>query len=127
MSDNKPLAKPHRYLLIDFENVQAFEVEKLPGDMQVIIFTGSNQNNVSVDLVTKTQKLGSRLEWRHIDKGGHNALDFFIAYQLGKTFEKEPLAECFILTKDKGFDPLLNNLKSTGRKCRRIETLGDLK
>ena len=114
-------------MLVDFENVQAVDFNKLDGDIHVVIFTGAAQTKIPLDLVAKTQKMGSRLEWKHVDKAGKNALDFFIAYQLGKIFEREPQAQCYVLTKDKGFDPLLKHLQAASRKCQRIEKISEIK
>lgn len=75
----------------------------------------------------KSQPLGSRLEWRQIEGNGSNALDFVIAYNLGEIFDKTPNAICFILSKDKGFDPLLVMLKKKNRNCTRIENIFDIK
>lgn len=57
---------------------------------------------------------------------GRNALDFHIAFQLGRTFETAPTTECFVLSRDKGYDPLLLHLNKNGVKCRRIEALEEL-
>ncbi len=127
MPEKSQAPKQHRYLLIDFENVQAVDFAKLDGSIHVVVFTGAAQTKIPLELVAKTQKMGSRLEWKHIDKAGNNALDFFIAYQLGKIFEKEPLAECFVLSKDKGFDPLLKHLQAKNRKASRIEKIAEIK
>lgn len=57
-----------------------------------------------------------------------NALDFHIAFQLGRTFETAPETECIVLSQDKGYDPLLVHLNKKGLACRRIlrlEALGE--
>jgi len=113
-------------LLVDFENVQQVELTKLDDNYRVIIFVGSDQKSVPFDLVTKAQKLGSRVEWQKIVGNGSNALDFFIACQLGRVFERSPRPECTVLSKDKGFDPLLRFLNEDGMKCRRISSLAEL-
>ena len=59
--------------------------------------------------------------------GTYPVLFFFIAYQLGKIFEREPQAQCYVLTKDKGFDPLLKHLQAASRKCQRIEKISEIK
>lgn len=51
----------------------------------------------------------------------------FIAYELALLFSKEPDADCAILSKDTGFDPLLNSLKKEGKKARRIAHISELK
>ena len=115
-----------KLLLVDFENVQQVDLSKLDGSFHIVIFIGINQKTLPITLVIKNQKLGNRLEWKQVEGNGKNALDFYIAYELGKIFEKEPQSECIILSKDKGFNPLINSLKKKGRNCKRIETLQKL-
>src|SRR5512136_1530992 len=100
------LDKP-RLLLVDFENVQQVELARLDSSYRVIIFVGADQKNVPFDLVTRAQQLGNRVEWQKITGNGSNALDFFIAFQLGQVFAKPPRPECVVLSRDKGFDPLI--------------------
>jgi hypothetical protein len=115
-----------RLLLVDFENVQQVELAKLDDSYRVIIFVGADQKSVPFDLVTRAQQLGSRVEWQKITGNGSNALDFFIAFQLGRVFDKTPRPECLVLSRDKGFDPLLRFLNTSDMKCRRISSLAEL-
>jgi len=118
---NKP-----KLLLVDFENVQQVELNRLDDSFRVIIFVGASQKNVPIELVTNAQKLGGRAEWQKVTGDGRNALDFFIAYQLGRVFEKSPRPDCVVLSRDKGFDPLLKYLNASGLKARRIVSLQEL-
>ncbi len=122
-----PAKKPRRFLFIDYENVADAEVWKADGSFHICIFTGTNQNKIPLTMVEKLQPLGSRVEWRHVDGHGKNALDFFIAYELALILSKEPDCECVILSKDTGFDPLLNSLGKEGRKVRRIAHISELR
>jgi len=115
-----------RLLLVDFENVQQVELAKLDDSYRVIIFVGADQKTVPFDLVTKAQQLGGRVEWQKITGNGSNALDFFIAFQLGRVFDKAPKPECMVLSRDKGFDPLIRFLNASGMKCKRISSLAEL-
>jgi len=64
---------------------------------------------------------------RQVDEGEHlNALDFHIACHLGRVLEKSPQVHCTVLSKDKGFDPLLRQLNKIGLKCQRINSLLEL-
>lgn len=119
--------KQQRLLFVDFENVQNVDLTKVDSSIRIVIFVGKNQKTLSLDLVMKSQSLGSRLEWKQVDGHGKNALDFFIVYYVGKTLEKNPNTECIILSKDKGFDPLLKYLRLKDRKCSRIDALTELK
>jgi hypothetical protein len=113
-------------LLVDFENVQQIDLSQIEGDSSVIIFVGSSQKAIPIDLVTSAQKLGSRIEWERVDGNGSNALDFHIACRLGRILEKSPQIHCTVLSKDKGFDPLLRHLNRVGLKCKRINSLIEL-
>ncbi|MBW8365387.1 MAG: hypothetical protein K0M39_12625 [Rhizobium sp.] len=68
----------------------------------------------------------SRVDFHKIEGSGKNALDFHIAFQLGRTIETAPETECFVLSRDTGFDPLLSHLNKNGLKCSRITSLDKL-
>jgi hypothetical protein len=115
-----------KLLLVDFENVQQVDLARLDDSFQIIIFVGAAQKSIPIELVTNAQKLGSRIEWQRVDANGSNALDFFIACQLGRVLERSPQLQCVVLSKDKGFDPLLRHLNKNGLKCKRLNSLLEL-
>jgi hypothetical protein len=116
----------NKLLLVDFENVQQVDLSKLDESYQVIIFVGASQKNIPIDLVASAQKLGSRIEWQKVEGNGSNALDFYIAMQLGRVLEKAPNKSCIVLSKDKGFDPLIKYLNKAGLKSKRLNSLLEL-
>ena len=95
-------------LLIDYENVQKVDLSRLPPDADVRFFVGAKQPKVTMTL-GQAQMTGSRLAWIQVDGQGKDALDFHIAYYLGKYFSEDPKARCVILSKDTGFDPLVRH------------------
>ena len=115
-----------KLLLVDFENVQHVDLARLDDSFQIIIFVGAAQKSIPIELVTNAQKLGSRIVWQRVDASGSNALDFFIACHLGRVLEKSPQLQCIVLSKDKGFDPLLRHLNKNGLKCKRLNSLLEL-
>jgi hypothetical protein len=115
-----------RLLLVDYENVQQVDFGRLDEGFQVMVFVGASQKSVPIDVVACTQKLGNRVEWHRVDGNGNNALDFYIAFQLGRVIETMSDLHCIVLSKDKGFDPLLRHLNKCGLKCRRINSLLEL-
>jgi hypothetical protein len=108
-------------LLVDLENVQKVDLSRIPASARVKIFVGALQTKLPTTLVQQAQALGSRLEWVRIDGNGSNALDFHIACHLGEGLARTPQAEFVILSRDKGFDPLLRHLEGRGMACRRVE------
>jgi hypothetical protein len=116
----------HKLLLVDFENVHQVDLARLDEHFNVIIFVGLVQKTIPIELVMSAQKLGSRVEWQRVEGNGSNALDFYIACYLGRVLEKSPTQHCIVLSKDKGFDPLLRHLSKIGLKCKRINSLLEL-
>ncbi len=114
--------KNKKMLLVDLENVQKFDLRQVPSSVEVKVFVGLSQKNLPTDLVAQTQALGSRLKWVLIDGNGSNALDFHIACYLGEGLARNPETEFVILSRDKGFDPLIRHLAKRGLSCRRVET-----
>ncbi len=116
-----------RYLLVDYENVQNINLEKLPQkDFLIYIFIGESQNKIPFKLVQDAQKFGDKINWIKIDGNGTNALDFHIAYYLGKFNFESSNDEYIILSKDKGFDPLIRFIKKQNGKCRRINSINEI-
>jgi hypothetical protein len=115
-----------KLLLVDYENVQQFNLSRLDSDFHIVIFVGANQKSVPIELVKSLQVLGQRVEWQKVDGNGSNALDFFIACHLGRVLERSPQTYCVVLSNDKGFDPLLRHLNRNGLKCRRINRVSEL-
>ena len=112
-----------KLLLVDFENVHQVDLAHLDEHFNAIIFVGLVQKTIPIELVMSAQKLGSRVEWQRVEGNGTNALDFYIACHLGRVLEKSPTQHCIVLSKDKGFDPLLRHLNKSGLKCKRINSL----
>jgi PIN domain len=114
-------------LLVDYENVQNLDLSLVrEQDIEIRIFIGQTQHKIPVELVQATQQLGQRVEWIKIEGTGSNALDFHIAFYLGQ-FSKDNGGNSFlILSKDKGFDPLIKYIKKNKINCQRIQSLLDI-
>jgi hypothetical protein len=101
------------YVLIDYENVQVRSLSLLKDEcFYVRVFLGPKNPKLPVELVVAMQKLGDRADYIVLETSGSNALDFHIAYYLGIFSEKDPLGFFHIISKDTGFDPLIQHLKA---------------
>lgn len=117
----------NNYILIDFENVQPSALSLLEGyDFKVMLFVGANQNKVSFELASTLQGLGSSVKYIKICGNGPNALDFHIAYYIGKIAEQDPDAYFHIISKDSGFDPLIKHLKESKILVRREKDISEI-
>ncbi len=115
------------YVLIDFENVHPKNLELLTKHpFKVFVFVGANQTKLPFDLADSMQLLGNNAKYIKISGNGQNALDFHIAYYVGELAGKEPDAQFHIISKDKGFDPLIKHLQSRKIRIKRTKDLAEI-
>ncbi len=115
------------YVLIDFENVQPKNLELfLKHPFKIFVFVGANQTKVSFDLASSMQSMGHNAEYVKISGNGSNALDFHISFYIGELAAKTPSASFYVISKDKGFDPLISHLKLKGVKVQRLTNLAEI-
>jgi hypothetical protein len=115
------------YVLIDFENVQPENLAVLNHEhFKVIVFVGANQAKVPFEVASALQSLGNRAEYVKISSSGSNALDFHIAYYLGQLAVKDPNACFHIISKDTGFDPLTDYMRTKGVSVIRKTMIEDI-
>lgn len=120
-------ADPINFVLIDYENVQPDDLKLLEaGPFRVKVFLGQNQSKIPFELAAALQPLGTNAEYVHLEAGGSNALDFHIAFYLGELSYQAPTAVFHILSKDKGFDPLIKHLQGKGVRVQRSERIADM-
>ena len=122
------------HILVDFENVQPEDMSLLSGDQyRVIIFRGPHQNKLDFDVVEALQPFGSNVTHVQSDKQGKNALDFHIAFYLGRLLPGElsnglpdgKNDRFIVITKDGGFDALLSHIRSLGYEVTKAATMRD--
>jgi hypothetical protein len=115
------------YVLIDFENVQVKSLSLLDGDhFRVKVFLGPKNTKLPVELVMAVQQFGTRAEYITLETPGTNALDFHIAYYLGVISATDPTAYFHIISKDTGFDPLLQHLRTKNIFSCRSASIEDM-
>jgi hypothetical protein len=93
------------YVLVDYENVQP---------------------EVSYATAEALQRLGDRAEYVKIAGNGPNALDFHIAFYIGHLSAQDPAAYFHIISKDTGFDPLIQHLKARKVFAARAKDVADI-
>ena len=114
-------------LMVDYENVQQVELDSFVlGEMDVMVFVGHSQSRLPYELVSEAQPLGKRLKWIRISGNGKNALDFHIAYEIGRLSATGEYRNFAILSHDTGFDPLVEHVKRASIGCRRINSIVEL-
>jgi hypothetical protein len=115
------------YVLIDFESVQPDSLAALEHDhFHVHVFVGANQAKVSFDVANAIQRMGVRASYIKISGNGPNALDFHIAFYIGKLAAADSTAFFHIISRDTGFDPLIQHLKTLGILADRVKAIDEI-
>lgn len=115
------------YVFIDYENVQPESIAGLEkGNFYILLFLGAHQSKLNTNLVRSLQPLGTRVEYVVISGTGKNALDFHISYYIGERAAIEPDAYFHIVSKDTGFDPLIEHLKDRNILASRTSSIDEI-
>lgn len=107
------------YYLIDYENTGENGLDgltELGSNDQVVIFYSENADKMSFDLHRKLQECRAVIEFRKIATGKKNALDFQLAAYLGYLMAKEEDSRFCIVSKDLGYEVLLDFWKEKNIK-----------
>ena len=93
--------------LIDYENVNKDGlngVSRLTEKDRVIIFYSARADRMTFGLHRRLNETKALVEYRRVDVGGHNALDFQLATWLGFLIAQDSDEEYCIVSNDKGFE-----------------------
>jgi len=115
------------YVLVDLENVRPNSLDQLSHDhFKLLVFVGASQTKLPFDLAASMQQFGPRAEYFKISGNGSNALDFHIAYYIGQLAAADPTGYFHIISKDTGFDPLIQHLRSRKVSAGRVKSIEEI-
>jgi len=108
------------YILIDHENIPTLEVGDIGAlPVKVLVFLGEHTTKLALKDVKKLMTHAAKIDLIEIAGNGKNALDFHIAYYVGRISAADPGASIYIVSKDKGFDPLIAHLTARNVRVQR--------
>jgi hypothetical protein len=115
------------YIFVDHENVSLADTDALNQEhIRLLVFVGANQKRIDIDAVEAIQKLGQRAQYVRISANGANALDFHIAFYVGRLAQQDERGYFHIISKDKGYDPLIAHLKDQKIFAARSESIATI-
>jgi len=118
---------PTNYVLIDFENVQPKNFKIIANQsFKIFIFIGANQTKVPLDMAAAMQEFGENAKYIKISGNGQNSLDFHIAFYIGQLSLENPEGHFHIISKDSGFDPLIEHLRNKNIRIQRERDLAEI-
>jgi hypothetical protein len=109
-SSNPP--GPVNHVFVDYENVHEIDLTLIGS--KTVTFTllvGPARKTLDVALVEKLFQQAASVQLVRLTSAGRNALDFTLVYYVGRAVAADPTGSFHIMSKDKGYDPLIRHLQ----------------
>ncbi|MBN1128807.1 MAG: hypothetical protein JXA71_07465 [Chitinispirillaceae bacterium] len=115
-------------VLIDYENVQAIDLGLLKKHGVIIKVFHAKGQKFTGDFLKNALEFGKpSIDVIEMTGSGRNALDFHLAYYIGRLSKETEQVAFHIISKDKGFLPLIDHIRSAaGISCTLSPSIGDL-
>jgi hypothetical protein len=108
------------HIFVDFENVHEVDLSIIgQKSINLTILLGPNQKKLDADLVEKLLQHANSVHLVRLTTSGRNALDFTLAYHVGRAAVLDPSGVFHIISGDTGFDPLITHLRGSHLKAHR--------
>ncbi len=121
------LSPPLNHVFVDFENVHEIDLAVI-GNRAVsfTLLVGPRQTKLDARLVEKLFEHAASVELVRLASTGRNALDFILTYYVGRAVAFDPTGCFHIISKDRGFDLLIEHLLSRRIDVRRHDSFATL-
>ncbi len=120
-------APPLNHVFVDFENVHQIDVSVLGSKaVSFTLLLGAKQTKLDVGLVERLMEHAASVQLIRLKSSGKNALDFALAYYVGRAVSASPGSVIHIISKDTGFDPLVEHLRSRHTPAHRHDSFATL-
>ena len=121
------LPPPINHIFVDFENVHKIDLAVIGNKaVSFTLLVGPRQTKLDVSLVEKLFEHAVSVQLVRLTAAGRNALDFTLAYYVGRSVAADPTGYFHIVSKDTGYDPLIEHLQSRHISARRHDSFATL-
>jgi len=118
---------PTNHVLVHYENVCDIDTTILDNkNAMLVLLVGAGRTTLNLSLVEKLLLHAASVQLVRLASKGKNALDFTLAYYLGCCATAHPNGFFHIISKDKGFDPLVEHLQGQHIRVRRHDDFATL-
>jgi hypothetical protein len=115
------------HVFVDFENVQQIDLAVIGSKaVNFTLLVGPRQTKLDMALAEKLFEYANSVQLVRLTSAGRNALDFAVAYYLGRAVLADPTGYFHIVSKDAGYDPLIEHLRSQHIRARRHDDFSSL-
>lgn len=115
------------HVFVDFENIPTIDLAIVGApSVSFTLLVGPRQTKLDVALVEKMLQHAGSVLFVRLASAGKNALDFALAYYLGRAVAADPVGRFHIVSRDNGFTPLIEHLRTQGLQVRRHDGFATL-
>jgi PIN domain len=119
-AETNDLPPPVNHVFVDYENVHGVDAAVIETKtVHLILLLGPQRTKFDATLVEKLLHHAVNVEMIRLKSSGRNALDFALAYYLGRAVLADPCGHFHIVSKDTGYDPLIEHLRTKHIAARR--------
>lgn len=120
MTTTSNVSPPMNHVFVDFENVHHIDLVIIGTKaVSLTILVGAKQTKLDAELVVKLFEHAASVQLIRLTASENNAVDFAITYYLGRAVLADPTAYFHIISKDTGYEPLIEHLQSRHVRVRR--------
>lgn len=119
---------PVNHIFIDFENVHEVDLSLIGQKfVDLTLLIGPKQTKLNTSLVEKILPHANSVHLIRLTEPGRNALDFALAYYVGRSAALDPSGYFHIISGDTGYDPLIAHLRRNQVRAHRHPNFESLK
>ena len=108
------------HVFVDFENVHHVDLSVVGSrSITFTLLLGARQTKLDVGLVEKLMEHAASVQLVRLTSSGRNALDFALAYYMGRAVAVDPAGSFHVVSRDTGFDALIEHMRSKHIHARR--------
>ncbi len=119
-NESNDLPPPVNHVFVDYENVREVDPAIIGSKtVHLTLLLGAQKTKLDATVVEKLLNHAANVELIRLKSSGRNALDFALAYYLGRAVLADPCGYFHIVSKDKGYEALIEHLRSKHIRVRR--------
>ncbi len=121
-NETNDLPPPVNHVFVDYENVHEVDPTLIESKtVHLTLLLGPKKTKLDATVVEKLLPHAANVEFVRLKSSGKNAVDFALAYYLGRAVLADPGGYFHIVAEDGGYDPLIEHLRSKHIRVRRHE------
>ena len=114
-------------IFVDFENTQLIDLSLTHNKAVKITFLiGDKQKHLPIQFVKQLVIYSQKIQLIETQSAGKNALDFILAFYLGQACYQHKNHAFYIVSKDKGYDSLVQHLRLSDVKIERYDEFSQI-